>query len=160
MNDSFYSRRLYRDHGVVKVHQLETCEAPQPLPEEKCTQALYLIRSSLVSAKLVCDQINSNNSRFKQGIDLTYGVVVIPRQLHIITALFESEGIYELVKFGQYAYDLIPLDEHILSLQFDDIISNFWLHHDTSYLPTVAKAIFNLRGIFGEFPHLVNGRTT
>lgn len=125
----------------------------------KNTQVLYFIRSNLVSAKLVCDQINSNISR-GIGESLKFGVVVIPRQLHIITALFESEGVYGLVTFGQYAYEMIPLDEHILSLQFDDIISNFWLHHDTSYLPTVAKSIFNLRGVFGEFKHLVSGHSS
>jgi len=115
---------------------------------------LYLIRSDLVSAKLVCDQINSNVG---QGVEFSkYGVVVIPRRLHIITSLFESEGVYGHVEFGQYAYEMIPLDEHILSLQFEDVIQNLWISQETSYLATIAKSIFNLRGVYGEYHHVVS----
>ncbi len=137
---------------MVQVLQLETCGPPQPY--ENCDQVLYLIRSDLLSAKLVCDQINSN---LGQNVEFSrYGVVVIPRRLHIITSLFESEGVYGHVEFGQYSYEMIPLDEHILSLQFDDVVQNLWLHQETSYLATIAKCIFNLRGVYGDFHHLVS----
>lgn len=50
------------------------------------------------------------NSNIGRGLAINYGVVLVPRLLHVITALFESEGIYEHVTFGQYAYEMIPLE--------------------------------------------------
>jgi len=124
-----------------------------PVPTESINQVLYFIRADLVSAKIVCDQINSNIGR---GVNLSYGVVVVPRLLHIIAALFESEGVHEHVIFGQYAYEMIPVEDNILSLQLDEMVPQLYLHHDTSYLACVAKAIFNLRGMYGDFHHVVS----
>ena len=104
-------------------------------------------------AKLICDQIQTNVIK---GVNMQYAVVVVPRLLHVITALFETEGVYGHVIFGQYSYEMIPLDDHILTLQYDNVVPNLWLHQDTSYLASVAKAIFNLRGIYGDFHHLVS----
>lgn len=135
---------------MEKVYQLEKCGPPQPL--ESVNQCLYLIRSDLISARLVCDQVNSNLGR---SVKMTYGVIVVPRLLHVISSLFEAEGIYEHITLGQYSYELIPLEDHILSLEFDDIVSQLWLHQDTAYLAPIAKTLFNLRGIYGDFSHIV-----
>lgn len=137
---------------MEKVLQLDKCTIGNAKDPNAPKQWLFMIRSDLISAKLVCDQINNNLS---QGVELTYGVVVVPRLVYIITSLFESGGMYEHVKFGQYAHELIPLDEHILSLQMTNIVSDLWLHKDTSSLAAVAKALFNLRGIYGDFNHVV-----
>ncbi|CAL8123350.1 unnamed protein product [Orchesella dallaii] len=142
--------RFLQDHGVEKVFQLEKCGPPQPI--DSINQCLYLIRSDLMSARLVCDQINSNLNR---NVQMTYGVIVVPRLLHVISTLFESEGIYEHVTLGQYAYELIPIEDHVLSLEFDDIVAQLWLHKDTSYLAPISKALFNIRGIYGDFSHVV-----
>jgi hypothetical protein len=136
---------------VEKIIHLGTAAGP-PVPTESVNQVLYLIKADVVCAKIVCDQINSNIGR---GVALTYGVVVVPRLLHVITSLFESEGTYEHVTFGQYAHEMIPLEDNILSMELDDMVPQLWLHQDTSLLASVAKAIFNLRGIYGDFHHMV-----
>ncbi|XP_021956279.1 vacuolar protein sorting-associated protein 33B [Folsomia candida] len=147
--DLIANYRFLQDHGVEKIVHLS---AGPPMPSDSVNQVLYFIRADIVCAKIVCDQITNNISR---GISLTYGVVVVPRLLHIITALFESEGIYEHVSFGQYAYEMIPLEDNIFSLEMDDVVPQLWLHQDTSMLASVAKAIFNIRGIYGDFHHVV-----
>lgn len=87
---------------------------------------------------------------------MAYGIIVVPRLLHVISTLFETEGIYEHVTLSQYSYELIPLEDHILSLEFDDIVPQLWLHKDTSYLAPMAKALFNIRGIYGDYSHVVS----
>lgn len=135
---------------MEKVYQLEKCGAPQPL--DSVNQCLYLIRSDLISARLVCDQVNSNLGR---QVQMTYGVILVPRLLHVIATLFETEGIYEHVALGQYSYELLPLEDHILSLEYEDLAAQLWLHKDTSYLAPISKSLFNLRGIYGDFSHII-----
>ncbi|CAG7702924.1 unnamed protein product [Allacma fusca] len=142
--------QFLKDHGVEKVLYLE--KSGPPTPSESVATCLYFIRSDLILAKLVCDHIQQNISR---GVNMQYAVVVIPRLLHVIPALFEREGVHGHVTFAQYSYELLPLDEHILTLQYEDMAANLWLHQDTSGLASVAKAIFNARGIYGDFHHLI-----
>jgi hypothetical protein len=136
---------------VEKIIHLGT--SGPPTPTESINQVIYFIRADLISARIVCDQINSNLGR---NVNLNYGVIVVPRLLHVITTLFETEGVHEHVTFGQYAYEMIPLEDNILSMQFDELVPQLWLHHDTSLLASVAKAIFNLRGMYGDFHHVVS----
>ena len=112
----------------------------------------YFISSNLITAKLVSDQISES---LTSSSGVTH-IIVMPRKLLSIEKLLEEEGLAGYVELHEFAWEFIPIDDDILSLEIPSVLRTQYLCGDLSYLPTVARAIWGLKSIFGNIPNILS----
>lgn len=134
-----------RLHGVDKIYKLEKTAIP-------CsnTQRVFFIQGDLITAKIVCDKINSELSQQNDGN--SYHLIIVHRKLGSVIHLLEEEGVIGFVTTYSFQWELINLDDRVLSLEFQSLYKNLFVEGDQSYLPCIAKAIWTLQMLFGR-PH-------
>jgi len=134
--------------GVDKVFKFDRKNCP-PLTSNQTRT--YLISSNLITAKLVADQITESLTTTSALIH----IILLPRKLSSIDKLFEEEGLAGYVELHQYAWEFIPIDYDLLSLELPAVFRTQFLSGDLSYLPAVARAIWGLQSIFGNIPNIL-----
>lgn len=70
--------------------------------------------------------------------------------LGVATHLLEEEGVYGYATTYCFQWELIRLDDRVLSLEFNNFFKTLFVEGDQSYLPSVAKSIWTLQMIFGR----------
>lgn len=94
----------------------------------------------------------------RSGQRREYSVIFVPRKLATTDYIIEREGIHEYVKVLEWdQLHLIPLDDHLLSLERNDSIPTLYLDGDHTMLHSIAKSILLLEDIFGCIP-MVHGK--
>ena len=143
---------------LVKCYYCLTYSLHLPCPDRKTVPALashqtraYLISSNLITAKLVADQISES---LTSNTGLTH-IILLPRKLSTIDRLYEEEGLAGYVELHQFAWEFIPLDYDILSLELPSLLRCQYLSGDLSFLPAVARAVWGLKSIFGNIPNVL-----
>ena len=111
----------------------------------------YFISSNLITAKLVADQISES---LTSNTGVTH-IILYPRKLLSIEKLFEEEGLAGYIELHQFAWEFIPIDYDLLSLELPSLLRTQYLCGDLSYLPAVARAIWGLKSIFGNIPNVI-----
>lgn len=110
---------------------------------------MYMIRSDLITAKLICDQINSiigvNQS-------LKFHIIFVPNLLTSIELLFEEEGLFGKVTFHNFSWELLQLDNRVLSFESPKIYKQLFINYDQSSLTSIAKSLWSLQHVFGTVP--------
>ncbi|KAK6631315.1 hypothetical protein RUM44_005841 [Polyplax serrata] len=131
-------------HGVDKMYKLDR------LGGQECNSTtVYLIKTDLITAKVVCNQINSHFSAREGG---KFHIILIPKMLTTIEVLFEEEGLFGRVHFHIFAWELIQLDSKILSFEAPKIYKHLFVRNDQSFLTSIAKSIWSLCHVFGKPP--------
>ena len=110
----------------------------------------YLISSTLITAKLVADQISES---LTSNTGITH-VILLPRRLLSIEKLFEEEGLAGYVELHEFMWEFIPIDYDLLSLELPSLLRTQYLCGDLAYLPSVARAVWGLKSIFGNIPNV------
>ena len=78
----------------------------------------------------------------------------MPRKLLSIDRLFEEEGLAGVVELHEFAWEFIPLDYDLLSLELTSFFRSHFVTGDQSYLPVVARALWGLKSLFGNIPNV------
>ena len=113
----------------------------------------------MLAVSQIADHIQSDIRAHEQH---EYYIVFIPRKLATCDYILEQEGVYGFVKLLEWDLHLIPLDEHLLSLELHDTISTLYIDGDYTMLHSIALSILNLEEQFGTIPtihgkgHLAN----
>lgn len=142
--DRITGAKVLRSHNVDKIYRLDKTHV-------KCKNSnwVYLLYSNLITAKCVCDQINgelSINSNNK------YFIILIPCELISIQCLIEEEGIYDKVTLFSLPWELIRLDDKVLSFELPDLFQMLFVDGDQSFLSSVARCLWSFQLLFGKFP--------
>ncbi|KAJ3224336.1 hypothetical protein HK099_008580 [Clydaea vesicula] len=135
---------LLKEHGVEKIYHLQKSKL-----ETECKSLIYIVRPKIQSMKWISEQIKYFVSL---GLKLDYHLFFVPRRTLVCEMVLEAAGVFGSITFGEYHLDLIPLDEDVLSLEYDSAFKEIALNGDTTAIYYLAKAIMNLQTIFGLIP--------
>lgn len=117
---------------------------------------VYLIRADLITAKRVCDQINSHLGFKPNG---KYHIIFVPKLLVPVELLFEEEGLIGKVVLHVFEWELIQLDSKVLSFECPEIYKQLFIENDQSLLTSIAKSLWTVQHVFGKIPlALYHGR--
>ena len=111
---------------------------------------IYIIPALQNAAESVARQV----AKDKTGKDKVH-VVIMPKALHLIQSTFESLGALDAATLHSLAFDFIPLDRNLLSLEMPQFLSTSFVHGDGSLLSSVAKGLLSLEVLIGAFPCVV-----
>ncbi|KAF9583068.1 hypothetical protein BGW38_010322 [Lunasporangiospora selenospora] len=140
---------LDSDHGVEKIYHLQ----PGPL-ETDCRNIIYICRPQLHYMKYIAEHIQTHTKTPQSG-PYTYSLFFVPRRTALCEKVLEDEGVFGEITKGEYHLDLIPMEDDVLSLEWDSTFKELYLDHDTTSIYYAAKALMRLQGIYGLFPRIL-----
>ena len=118
------------------------------------TKRFYVTRPDMLAVSQIADHIQSD-SRARRNRE--YVVIFVPRRLASCEYILEREGVHGLIRYMELKLHLIPLDEHILSLERNKSLFTLHIDGDMSMLHSVAESILLLERHHGTIP-VVHGK--
>ncbi|KAJ3628319.1 hypothetical protein MTP99_015632 [Tenebrio molitor] len=134
-----------KGNGVEKIFKLDsTC------PQFDDTPVFYMIFSKLTVFRQVVDQIRSQINQ-ENPVKNKFHVIVVPRYLYHFQEKLEELGlIYSVIKLHSFQWFPLNLDVGILSLELPNIFKSLFLQSDFTFLPPLARALWNLFFVIGK----------
>ncbi|KAL5471513.1 hypothetical protein EMCRGX_G029636 [Ephydatia muelleri] len=132
--------KFLRSHGVDKIYRLEQ---HMRVPGY---HRYYIVRPEVGSTSAISNHITQD---MKDGVRINYNVVFVPRKLACCDMVLERDGVFGQVMIHEWNLYLIPLDEHILSLEVPDATQALYLHGDYTLLHSVAQSVIQLECLYG-----------
>ncbi len=111
----------------------------------------YLTRPEINAMNIIVGHIKSD---YKTKKKCSYHIIFVPRILASCEYVLEREGVIGQVKILNWNLNLIPLDEHVLSLEYPDTARTLLLEGNYSVLHSVATSLRNLELQFGTIPKI------
>ena len=139
---------LLQEHGVANLRKL----TPGPLVDVGVRNVVYIVRPVLEHMKTIAAQIRAAEAA---GADSSYYLLFTPRKTLICERVLEEEGVLGDVTAWEFALDLIPLDDDVLSLEMDGSFRECYLDGDRTSLFSVAQSIMKLQAMFGIIPQIM-----
>ena len=118
------------------------------------TKRFYITRPDMLPVSQIADHIQSDSRARKYR---EYIIIFVPRQRASCQYILEREGVHGYIKFMEWKIHLIPLDEHILSLERYQSLFTLHIDGDTSMLHSVAESILLLEKQHGTIP-VIHGK--
>ncbi|KAF9182517.1 hypothetical protein BGZ51_004705 [Haplosporangium sp. Z 767] len=140
---------LDSDHGVEKIYHLQ----PGPL-ETDCKNLIYICRPQVNYMRYIAEHIRTHTNDPRGG-SYTYSLFFVPRRTALCEKVLEDEGVFGEITKGEYHLDLIPLEDDVLSLEWDSTFKELYLDQDTTSIYYAAKSLMRLQGIYGLFPRIL-----
>ncbi|GAA6009557.1 hypothetical protein JCM11491_003604 [Sporobolomyces phaffii] len=141
---------LKNNHAVTKMFWLE----PGPLNHAE-RNVVYLARPDVHSIKAIADQIQST----PKPNNHTYHLLAVPRMTSLCTAILADAGVLGSIDVQDFQLGFIPLDKHVLSLEYEDVYKRIHLDNDPEPIFDLAKAIMTLQRAFGTIPRIIGKGT-
>ena len=126
----------------------------EPVMDQGGTKRFYVTRPDMLAVSQIADHIQSD-SRARRNRE--YVVIFVPRRLASCEYILEREGVHGLIRYMELKLHLIPLDEHILSLERNKSLFTLHIDGDMSMLHSVAESILLLERHHGTIP-VVHGK--
>uniref|UniRef100_S4RFL9 VPS33B late endosome and lysosome associated n=1 Tax=Petromyzon marinus TaxID=7757 RepID=S4RFL9_PETMA len=134
---------VLKKHEVDKIYKMDGKHV-----SGGCDQRCFLIRPREITVKSVADSINADKAA---GVLRKYKIIFTPRKLYSCETVLEMEGVFGAsdVSCEQWEFDLLPLDNDVITLELPDFFQDFFMDGNQSMLFTVAKSIHKLQSLFG-----------
>ena len=126
----------------------------EPVMDQGGTKRFYITRPDMLPVSQIADHIQSDN---RARLFREYVIIFVPRRQASCEYILEREGVHGFVKILEWNLHLIPLDEHILSLERNRSLFTLHVDGDTSMLHSVAESILLLENLHGTIP-IVHGK--
>ncbi len=138
---------LLKNCGVKRVFKLDDYT---PVASGGCP--VFVVPSSLDWARQVIKILRSSFSQFrKQSVEQSPVAIFVPILPQAVLTLFEEEGLADKVTLREYAWQLIPVDEDLLSMELPSFFRRTIVDGDLTYLGAVSKTLMGLQGLYGHF---------
>jgi len=116
---------------------------------------LYLVQPTIAQVRMLAAQILSHKQRSQS---VTFSLIFTPRASHIAQRELEAAGVRgDIQSIAHFAYDLIPLEWDVLSLENPATFHDVTLDGDPTSLYCVARSVMRLQAMFGLIP-VVRGK--
>ncbi|KZV82588.1 Sec1-like protein [Exidia glandulosa HHB12029] len=138
---------LLKQHGVDKMFWLE----PGPL-QATTTNIIYLCRPQVQWAKLIAEHVKQHT---KESQNHVYTLLVVPRESSVVKRILEDEGVLGDIHISEYNLQFIPLEDDLISLEYDHAFKEIWLDGDETAVYNSAQALLTLQKIYGLFPRII-----
>ncbi|KAJ0175332.1 hypothetical protein K1T71_009473 [Dendrolimus kikuchii] len=135
-----------RQHGIDKIYKMD----PQ-LGQTANINRVYFIPACIHKYKCVLDQITSIISQNSSLADLNcFHIIIVPKVLCSYDSVLESRGLYGIVKLHTFSWDLMPLDEQLLSLELPFLFKQLYVEQNLSLLSSISMSLWTLFHITGR----------
>ncbi|KAF8941229.1 hypothetical protein BGZ58_001033 [Dissophora ornata] len=138
---------LLQDHGVEKIYHLQS----GPLDTD-FKNIVYICRPQINYMGYIADHIQAHT---RDQRPYTYSLFFVPRRTALCEKVLEDRGVFGSITKREYHLDLIPLEDDLLSLEWDSTFKELYLDQDTTSIYYAAKALMRLQGIYGWFPRIL-----
>ncbi|CAK85174.1 unnamed protein product (macronuclear) [Paramecium tetraurelia] len=137
--------KVLLENGVKKTLQIETLYQI----ESDITQIFIIIPPKQDLIKKISKLIKTAN-----GPNNIYQLVFWPQRNLIAKELLEQEGVLSSVEIMDFSFDLIPLDQDVLSLEMPDAFRDVVVEQDFSIYTHVADSINRIQLLMGNIPNI------
>ncbi|XP_063829861.1 vacuolar protein sorting-associated protein 33B [Ostrinia nubilalis] len=135
-----------RQNGIDKIYKMD----PQ-LGTTANTNRVYFIPACTQKYKCVLDQISSLLSQNSALADLEcFHIIIVPKVLCSYDSILESKGLYGIVKLHTFAWELMALDEQLLSLELPFLFKQLFVEQNHALLSSVAMSLWSLFHVTGK----------
>jgi len=139
---------LLSRHGVDQYYHL--------LPDElntDCTKIIYICRPRMDFMRYIASHILAHKRR-EPRVQRQYSIYFVPRRTMLCERVLAEQGVLGDVNTGEFALDLIPFDEDVLTMEMKPTYKECFLDNDPTHLFYVAKSLMKLQAVFGIIPNL------
>ena len=110
----------------------------------------YVIRPDMLATSQVAEHIKLDKRAQRQR---EYHIIFVPQKLATCEYILEKEGVFGYVTILEWSnLHLIPMDEHLLSLERNEFPRALYIDNDLTMLRSVARSICMLENIYGRVP--------
>ncbi|KPJ11467.1 Vacuolar protein sorting-associated protein 33B [Papilio machaon] len=135
-----------RQHGIEKIYKMD----PQ-LGQTANTNKIYFISACKHKYKCVLDQISSQLSQNPSLADSKcFNIIIVPKVLHTYDSILESKGLYGVVKLHSFSWELMSLDDRLLSLELPFLFKQLYVEQNHSLLSSVSMSLWSLFQVTGQ----------
>ncbi|XP_063382937.1 vacuolar protein sorting-associated protein 33B [Cydia fagiglandana] len=135
-----------RQHGIEKIYKMD----PQLGPTAN-TNRVYFIPSCIQKYKCVLDQISSVLSQNSSLADQNcFHIIIVPKVVCSYDSLLESRGLYGVVKLHPFTWELMALDEQLLSLELPFLFKQLFVEQNHSLLSSISMSLWSLFHVIGR----------
>lgn len=112
---------------------------------------VYLIPACTQKYKCVLDQISSILSQNSSLADKNcFHIIIVPKVVCSYDSLLESRGLYGSVKLFSFSWELIALDEQLLSLELPFLYKQLFVEQNHSLLSSISMSLWSLFHVTGQ----------
>ena len=130
--------------GIDTMYYLTMDDIPPP---SSISHFLYLVHPSVASVRMLARQILSHRAAHSA---FTYSILFTPRTTRVAEKELEVQGVRgDVCSIQSFAYDLIPLEWDVLSMEHPLSFKETMLDGDPSSLYYVARSLMRLQSMFG-----------
>lgn len=132
-----------KEHEVDKLYKVEH----KPVVSSS-DQLCFLIRPRVQTVKWICDVVNADKAvgRVRQ-----YKIIFTPQKFFVCEAVLEEHGTFGDVSCDQWDFQLLPVDDDIISLELPEFFTDTFLAGDQRWVRPVGSALHLLHSLFGPF---------
>ena len=142
-----------RDLGIETLYYLSGEDAT--VSSSVIQHYLYLVQPTIAQVRMLAAQILAHKQRHAH---VTFSLIFTPRASHIAERELEAAGVRgDIQSISHFAYDLIPLEWDVLSLENPTAFHDVTLDGDPTSLYCVARSVMRLQAMFGLVP-VVRGK--
>ncbi|XP_045775494.1 vacuolar protein sorting-associated protein 33B [Maniola jurtina] len=135
-----------RQHGVDKIYKMD----PQ-LGATANTVRVYFIPACIQKYKCVLDQISSVLSHTPSLADAKcFNIIIVPKVVSSYDSILENRGLYDIVKLYAFAWELMPLDDQLLSLELPFLYKQLFVEQNHSLLSSISMSLWSLFHVTGQ----------
>ncbi|KAG8721038.1 hypothetical protein FRC08_016158 [Ceratobasidium sp. 394] len=138
---------VMKQHGVDKMFWLEH----GPL-SSTTTNIVYLCRPQTKWMKIVAEQIKKHTA---ENLQHNYALMLVPRRTVLCDKILEDEGVFGEVTISEYPLEFIPLEDDLISLEWENTFKEVYLDGDESSIYYAAQALSTIQRAYGQFPRVV-----
>lgn len=115
------------------------------------TNRVYFIPACVQKYKCVLDQISSLLSQSPALAELNcFHIIIVPKVLNSYHSILESKGLYGTVKLHTFTWELMALDDQLLSLELPFLFKQLFVEQNHSLLSSVSMSLWSLFHVTGR----------
>lgn len=109
-----------------------------------------MIPSCLIKFKYVLDQINGLLSQKAVDEKTRITIIISPKVLAVYETLLEEEGLAGIANLKSFQWELILMDENVLSMELPFLFKSVFVNKDSSLLPSISNTLWTLFQVVGK----------
>ncbi|XP_050349932.1 vacuolar protein sorting-associated protein 33B [Nymphalis io] len=135
-----------RQHGIEKIYKMD----PQ-LGTTANIIRVYLIPASIKKYKCVLDQISSVLCQNPSLTDAKcFNIIIAPKVISTFDSILENRGLYDIVKLHSFSWELMYLDDQLLSLELPFLYKQLFVEQNHSLLSSISMSLWSLFHVTGR----------
>ncbi|XP_070555122.1 vacuolar protein sorting-associated protein 33A-like [Ptychodera flava] len=140
---------LLKDHEVDKMFPLR----PGRLPPSNVKNIIFITRPILQLMDFVAQNVHKEEKL--GGYRKEYHIFFVPRKSLLCEKRLKELGVYgTFSNIDEYALDILPFDNDLLSMEMENSFKECFLYNDKTSMYYAAKSLMTIQALFGVIPRI------